>query len=511
MGLEWSAWEMQERKIGIAISYVNIFIHAIVGFIYVPILLHYIGKSEYGLYQLIGSLIAYFTVMDFGLTAAVTRFYAKYRALQDRNGMENILAISIYGYIGVTIFVLLVGGVCYFFFDSIFSQNMSRYELTEAKEMFLLLLFNIAITLSTMVFKAVINAYEKFLFLKGMETIQLVIQPVLVVLLLQQYPNAFSVALVQTGINIFLIISRIYYCYVKLHINIKFHYWSKELFADFKRLALSVFAVVLIDQVFWKTNQVILGIVRGTDAVAVYSIASIVYMNYMALSTAISGVYLPHITGMVAKKEGIDKLSALFIQVGRWQYYLLALVLSGFIIFGKQFIDIWAGKGFEDAYWITIIIIIPFTIDLIQNIGLAILQAENKYDFRAKVYFCVGLFNLILAIPLGKFYGGIGCAIATGIAMFLGNGIIMNWFYATQIGLQIKEFWQQIIQITIPVIILGGIGMTIQIIFQSSHIGLFIVMIVTYVLIYGLVMYKYCMKKEEKNKVQYVYHKLVHF
>ncbi len=501
MAREMERRDMQERKIGICISYLNIIIHAIVGFIYVPILLHYIGKSEYGLYQLIGSLIAYFNVMDFGLTAAVTRFYAKYKALQDRNGMENILAISIYGYIGVTLFVLAVGGICYFFLDSIFSQSMSNYEIVEAKEMFLLLLFNIAITLSTMVYKAVINAHEKFLFLKGLETVQLVMQPVLVVLLLHQYPSAFSVALVQTGINIFLIISRIYYCYGKLHVIIKYHYWSQELFSDFKRLALSVFAVVLIDQVFWKTNQVILGIVQGTGAVAVYSIASIVYMNYMALSTAISGVYLPHITGLVAKKESANKLSDLFIQVGRWQYYLLALVLSGFIIFGKQFIDIWAGKGFEDAYWITIIIIAPFTIDLIQNIGLAILQAQNRYDFRARVYFCVGILNLILALPLGKMYGGIGCAIATGIAMFIGNGIIMNWFYATQVHLRIKDFWKQISRLTLPIIIL--LVITLGIYNSVGFMGkmIFIVEIILYVLVYCLVLYKCGMNATEKEKM----------
>ena len=84
---------MNQRKIGIFLSYLNILLLAVLGFIYVPILLHYIGKNEYGLYQLIGSLIAYFSIMDFGLTAAVTRFYTKYKALKDQVGMENILAI----------------------------------------------------------------------------------------------------------------------------------------------------------------------------------------------------------------------------------------------------------------------------------------------------------------------------------------------------------------------------------------------------------------------------------
>lgn len=190
---------MNERKIGILLSYLNIALHAIVGFLYVPILLHFIGKEEYGLYQLIGSLIAYFSIMDFGLTAAVTRFYTKYKALQDQEGMENILAISLYGYGAATLLSLLVGFICYWNLDAIFGASMTTGELAEARQMFLLLLFNIAVSLSTMVFRSVINAHEKFLFLKGLETVQLILQPLLVILILQKVPTAMAVAVAQTA------------------------------------------------------------------------------------------------------------------------------------------------------------------------------------------------------------------------------------------------------------------------------------------------------------------------
>lgn len=273
---------------------------------------------------------------------------------------------------------------------------------------------DIVITLSTLVFRSVINAHERFLFLKGMETVQLALQPMLVVLLLMHHPSAFSVALVQTELNLVLSFARGYYCFAGLHVWIRYHYWSHELMVSFRRLVLSVFAVTLIDQVFWKTNQIIFGVISGTAAVAVYSTASIIYMGYIQLSGAISGVYLPHVVAMVAEKA--EKLSALFIQIGRWQYYLLALVATGFILFGERFIRLWAGEGFEEAYGITLLIILPFTIDLIQNVGLAILQAENWYDFRAKVYF------------------------GTGLSMFLGNGLVMNWFYAKEIHLAIASF-----------------------------------------------------------------------
>lgn len=500
---------MNQRKLGILLSYVNILLQVIIGFLYVPILLHYIGKSEYGLYQLMGSLIAYFSVMDFGLSAAVIRFYAKYRALKDKVGMENILAISMRGYGAVTVLALAVGGICYALLDRIFAGSMTATEITESKDIFLLLLLNIVVTLSTMVFRSVINAQERFLFLKGMETVQLVMQPILVVLVLMQHPSAFSVAAVQTVLNIILSGVRVFYCFHDLHITIRFHYWNHELFTAFRKLALSVFAVSLIDQVFWKTNQIILGIISGTNAVAVYSIASLIYMNYMALSVAISGVYLPHVTGMVAKKEPVEKLSELFIQIGRWQYYLLALVATGFIIFGRQFISLWAGPGFEDSYIITILIILPFTVDLIQNIGLAIMQAMNRYDFRARIYFLTGVMNLILAIPLGIKYGGIGCAVATGISMIVGNGFIMNWYYAKEIHLAIASFWRQIGRISLVTGVCLVIGSVANVyLLPQRGIVPFVLKAAMYTVLYVAMVYAFAMNQREREKIQGILKKL---
>ena len=493
---------MNERRIGILISYMNIVLQSVIFFAYVPILLYYIGKSEYGLYQLIGSFIAYFSIMDFGLTAAVVRFYAKYKALLDLIKMENILAIAMRAYGVITVLMLAAGIGFYFYLPIIFAKSMTVAEIESAKQLFILLLFNIVMTISTMIFRAVINAHEKFLFLKGLETIQLVLQPLLVVLVLQKLPSAMAVAVVQTVLNVALIAARMYYCFQKLHIKIRYHYWDAELFDDFKKLALSVFAVTLIDQVLFKTNQVILGIVSGTVAVAVYSVASLIYMSYMALSTAISGVYLPHITELIAQQAPVSKLSDLFIRIGRLQFFLLALVASGFVIFGKQFIIMWAGESFIDAYFITLLIIIPFTIDLIQNIGLAIMQAQNRYDFRAKVYCAMGILNLALAIPLALKYGGIGCAFATGLAMFLGNGLIMNWYYLKVTGLDITRFWREIGKICAVVVFITILGNSIynMLIISESKL-IFGLGILVYSSIYFIVLYVTVMNQDEKDKI----------
>ena len=71
---------------------------------------------------------------------------------------------------------------------------------------------------------------------------------------------------------------------------------------------------------------------------------------YMQFSSSISGLFLPKVTSMVAIGNDDNALSDLFIRTGRIQYIIMALVLSGFIVFGKQFILLWAGTEYEEAY-----------------------------------------------------------------------------------------------------------------------------------------------------------------
>lgn len=493
---------MEERKIGIFIGYLNIFLQSIIGFLYVPMLLSFIGKSGYGLYQLVGSFIAYFGIMDFGLSSAIVRYYSKYNTEKNFVAIENLLAISFRFYLLIAVGIISVGALSYYGIDYFYIGSLSVDEVIVVKKLFALLLFNLILSISTMVFRAVINGHEKFLFLKGLETIQLILQPIFVLLFLNYFPSAVTVAIVQTILNFIIVCARIYYCFFKLKIKIKFHQWDKEMLKGFKTLAASIFVVSLVDKIFYKTNQIVLGSTSGADAVAVYSIAALIYMNYAAISEAVSSVYLPHVTQVIGEKNFSEKISSLFIQIGRWQFYILGLVSSGFIIYGKQFIKLWAGEGFQDAYIITLLIILPFTIDLIQNIGLSIMQALNKYAFRAKLFLVMGSINLLFVVPISNKYGGIGCAMVTGIVMLLGNGLVMNWYYRKILGLDVVTFWKQISNICFGVIALTIFGWGLNNVFYSENLIIYLLKIILYTIVYSCVMYKFYMNNYERLMIK---------
>ena len=115
--------KINERKSGVILSYVTIVASTLINFAYVPIILNSIGKSEYGIYETMGSIMAYFSIMDFGLGSTITRFYTKYLTLKDEKNMANVLAICSRIYAVITFIVLAAGTVLYFFLDNIYSSK----------------------------------------------------------------------------------------------------------------------------------------------------------------------------------------------------------------------------------------------------------------------------------------------------------------------------------------------------------------------------------------------------
>lgn len=494
--------EKDQKKMGVLLSYVTLALSTVTGIVYVPLYLHYMGQSEYGLYQLMGSIISVFVIMDFGLPSTIIRFYSKYKALDDRENMENILAMCSRIYVVITLAILSVGAVLYFSLDSWYAASLTSAELINAKKIYIVLLVNIAITLPTHIFTAIVTSYERFVFLKLLSIFQIVLQFILVIAVMSVSPTALSLSIVVTFVNAVAILLKIYYSFIKLKVKIKLHYFDKALFASIMKFSFFIFLNVILDQIIWRANPIILGSVASTAAVAVYTTAFQIVNNYMAISNVVSNVFLPSVTSMITKRAPDKELSDLFIRIGRLQFILLALVLTGFTLFGRQFVLIWAGEGFLDSYFITLIFIIPYTVDLIQNIGLVILQAKNKFAFRALVFLAIAMTSVFLAVPAAKHFGGIGCAVVTGSVFFIGDVFIMNFYYKKYVNIDIKLFWIEMSKIAVPAAICCAVGVLLNYFTMFGSIVNLLIKIVLYVLIYSAVMWKFAMNQYEKDLIK---------
>lgn len=488
---------VNQRKIGIILSYIYTATHVVVNLLYVPLLLRTIGQSEYGLYQLVGSLIAYISIMESLLSAGVVRYYCKYKNENNQEKMENVLAISQRIYSVFSLIVCVCGVALIFAFKSLYASSLSLFEMQESIIMLVLLIANIIINIMNYVYVAVITASERFIFLKVISILSTIVQPALVYLLIKKYPYAIVIVISVVLINLLVAFVRRIYSKKVLNATIHYHGKDSEFVKGLFQLSSTILFALIADQIFWKADQLVIGKVLNTSAVAVYSVGSQIYMNYTPLGTAISSVFMSRLSKLYDVEKDIQSISELFIKVGRIAFLFLGLVLCGFILFGQDFIMLWAGEGYKEAYYVAVIIMIPLTVDAMQNLGLTILQIMNKYGFRGKVYFAIAIVNIITTVFLVKIVGIVGAAISTAISMAIGNGVIMNFYYS-KLGLNMRKFWKEIIKFLPAVVIalIGGIFLQ-KIYFANAAISL-VFHIVSFIIIYASSIFIFGLTKKEK-------------
>ena len=181
----------------------------------------------------------------------------------------------------------------------------------------------------------------------------------------------------------------------------------------------------------------------------------------------------------------------------------MALITSGFILFGREFINItWVGIEYDKSYFIALILMIPTLIPLIQNVGLNILQVKKQYKFRVIVLFILAIINVIISIGLAKIYGGIGAAMGTAIITILGAIIFMNIFYYRKTNIDIPKFWKNIFKLTIPVIIACAFGILQKKLLNIDSTKILMLQILIYTFMYSILMWTIGMDQYEKNIIQ---------
>lgn len=497
-----------ERKRGAILSYLSIILSTVVQLVYTPLLIRMLGQSEYGLYSLVSSVIGYLTVLDLGFGNAIVVFTAKYRANKEYAKEKKLHGMFLVIFCIIGLIAGLLGLLLYFNVPLLFGKTMTDIELHKAKIMMLILSFNLAVTFPFSIYSSIITAYEKFTFQKVMSILNTLLKPVLMIPLLFLGYKSITMTVVITVVNIIVLLSNYFYCKKKLGVNIKFMGFDKKIFKTIFNYSFFIFLGVIVDKVNWSVDQFVLGAVSGTIAVSLYSVASQINTLFVNLSSAMSGVLLPKMSKMIAKKASDKEMTNEFIKVGRIQYLIIFLMASGFILFGKEFIMAWAGKDFVISYYIAVILILPLCVPLIQNLGISIMQAKNMHKFRSILLALIAVANIFISIPLAKAYGGIGSAIGTSLSLIIGNIIILNIYYHKKVGINVIEFWKSIIKMTIPMIIpIVAIVILMHFVTLHGYVNL-IVFGGIYTILYCLTCYFLVMDDYEKNIVNKVLIKL---
>lgn len=490
-----------QLKTGALLSYVVLALQNLVGLLYIPFMLRMMGQSEYGLYSIAASIIAYLTILDLGFGNTIVRYTAKFRAECKIEEQYRMFGMFFLLYCGIGFLALTIGGILCWNAENFFGTSMTTYEIGRAKIILLLMVFNLAITFPFSLFGSIITAYEKFIFLKTVMIARIVLNTVTMIVLLNYGYKAVAMVVVATIFNILTLGCNYWYCKHKLNIKLIFGKFQWGFLKEISIYSFWIFLNTIMNCIYWNSGQFILGIYSGTTSVAIFALAIQLQQIYMGFSIAICDVFLPKVTSMTLNDPDGKAVSDLFIKVGRIQYCVLILVLTVFFLFGRQFIHLWAGVNYDEAYIIALLFFIPLTIPYVQNMGIVILQARNQMKFRCLLYLAISLVCLGAQIPLAKYYGGIGCACAIAGALIIGQTIIINIYYQLKQQINITSFILEIARMSVVPASLTFIGYKVLTYYTIDSVPKLVIGIILYLTVYLPLFFKFSMNKYEQNLV----------
>ena len=489
-----------QLKAGVVLSYITTAVSIIIQLSYMPVMIRLLGQSEYGLYSLVSGVVSYLSLFSLGFSGAYMRFFAMNRDDRTKTASLNGMFLTLFTVLAVM--ATICGIILSFFPKQIFGDKLSAAELSKAQVLMLILVINIAASLIGCLLDSIISAHEQFVFQRIVNLVSTLISPFVTLPLLLMGYRSIMLVTVTTVLTFIRLAVNIWFCFKKIKIPVSFKNFEWSLLRKIAVFSSFLFINSIIDQINWNVDKLILGHTSGTSEVAVYGVASQFNSLFMTFSTTVSSVFAPRVNLIAVQKEYAcnTEFTSLMAKIGRIQFMILGLPILGLIVFGKYFIvNIFAGKGYENAYTAALFLILPALIPLIQNIGIEMQRALNKHQFRSIIYLIMAIGNVLISIPLAKNFGAVGAAMGTALSLLIGNGLIMNVFYHKALSIDMKYFWKEIFKAFKGMIIPIIAAIYIMWCVPFKNLTVFLTSIIAFIVIYCASVIAFSCNKEEKN------------
>lgn len=449
--------EALQMRAGVVLSYVIEAVGILSGLIYTPFMLSLLGKNEYGLYQLVFSTVSYLSLIGLGFSSSYQRYYARAKCEGEKEVARlNGMFVVVFGVMSLV--CLLCGAYMIPNVQLIFGDKLMPGEIAKAKVLLGFMVFNMALTFPNSLFTSNISAHRQFIFQRIVILAERIVNPFVCIPLLFMGYGSVGLVVVSTFLAVTAFVSNLIFCKVKLDMKFCFDDLRFSKLRELWGFTFFIFLNQIVNQINWNVSKFLLGRFYGTAVVAVYSVGCQLRGYFSQFSSSISNVFIPKVNQIVAEENDNKKLDEIFIKVGKTQAYVIFLIVTGFAMFGKSFINLWVGDGYTESYYIALMLFCVLVVPYIQNLGIEIQRAKNKHRVRSVVYLIMAFINVVISIPLIKHYGAMGAAMGTTISLFLCNVVFMNFYYSRYIGLNIGLFWKRILRIVpgvIPPVIFG--------------------------------------------------------
>ena len=502
---------MNQKRVGIIISYINLVLGMCVNIIITPMLISSLGDVDYSIYKIMQSFASPLTMFHLGISTVVTRTIVQYSSQSiTKDEKDNSFAHALLVSMVMAGFVLLLGVLLYVFIPVIYAKTMDQSSMKIGRTVFILFASSSIIHMLTDAFSGCLIGNEKYVLSSTITTAKTVIKLALILLLLKLGASVVLVVAIDLFISIGVFCFSCCYSIWILRERPRLLYIDKKLLLSILSFGLAIFLQAVVNQVNNNLDTMILGaFVEEKHIITMYSSALAIYAVYNSLISALTHFFLPKATRLILQNANGKELTDFVIVPGRYQAIIAIGCICGFALFGRNFISIWIGTKYLDAYWIALMLMIPVTIPLVENAALSILDASMKRMYRSVVLVLMAVINIIITIALVQMLGFWGAAIGTVVSLIVGHGLLMNLYYRKTYKMEIMRLFFEIFKGILPAGLVAAALCIPIAFFLENNTWCFVIKCLLFCSIYFGLLWFIGLNKTEKQTIAKSFRKIV--
>ena len=412
---------MMNRKTGVILAYIFMIFEILSTLILTPFIIRTLGQAEYGVYKLSASINGYLLILDLGVGNAIIRYVSKFRINNDHESQQKFLGVVTLYYGFIAIITIVIGLILVGVFPVVFAKGLSENEIYLGQRLLTITMINSAITLGTAAYNNILIAYQRYTVSKGFAILQVTLRMVLTFMALKA--GMGSVGIVCVNLLMTLLCRGAFVYYVLKVLNLKPVFKGVKL--DFIKEIVAYSSLILLQLVATQINasadQLLLGATVSSSAtlLAVYSVGTQIVQYFQSVGSSFTGVLMPGVVALVEKGGTTQQLLNEMIRIGRMIFMVLGVIWVCFLLYGRQFVVLWAGEENSNAFYVAMLLITAQLPIITQVVGTQILWAKNEHREAAIIKIVIVLLNIALTIVLIQWQPLLGACIGTFISLIL--------------------------------------------------------------------------------------------
>jgi len=413
----------------------------LVAFFLSPLLVHRLGSEAYGIWGLIGQLIEYSFLLDFGIRIAVARYVARHLALDQPGEINKVVTTGLAFNLVPMLLALVGGGALAYALPQFFPIPSAL--ISAARWSVMILALGIAASFPGSLFHGCVGAFFRYDLLGIRNSLPSLVRLLLLWFFLTHGFGLVAVAAISTlTVCMGYALDLVFTCRQFPQLSIRREFYDSAILRALVNFSAYAFILSVAWRLIFMTDNVVVGFVLGPVAVTFYAVG----LNLAAMLRDSMGNITMLYAPLAYQMEALDERGALrrlFVSGSRIALLYALPGVLGLVILGPRFLGFWMGPSFTvKSGPILIALALEAGFCALSSASGQVLYAKCRHKLNAWASLCNATANFTLSVILIRWIGAVGVAWGTIIPAFIVETIVLPVYTASILGVSPLRFYR---------------------------------------------------------------------